>query len=154
MNEKIYSIYKYLPKYICRIINTIKNTRIGGTQLLDKAPPPCDYARSIGLLPMEPEQLLEMTELVPRLVFCAEVFCIHTGGATLRGLATSRECLQLHSRLPWKPWLLLLERTYDCHLQFPRRSRPPAHKCIDHFLLNGGAALLPHHNNSHPPLSV
>jgi hypothetical protein len=66
MNKKIYSIYKYLPKYIYRIISTIKKTNIGGTQLLDKAPPPCDYVRPIGLLPTEPEQLLEMTKLVPR----------------------------------------------------------------------------------------
>jgi hypothetical protein len=52
---------------------------------------------------MEPEQLLEMTELVPRPVLRVEVFRIHTGSATLGGLATSGECLQLHSRLPWKP---------------------------------------------------
>jgi hypothetical protein len=113
MNKKIYSIYKYLPKYIYRIISTIKKTNIGGTQLLDKAPPPCDYVRPIGLLPTEPEQLLEMTKLVPRPVFCAEVFRIHTGGATLGGLATLGECLQLHSRLPWKPWRPLLERAHD-----------------------------------------
>jgi hypothetical protein len=46
---------------------------------------------------MEPEQLLEMTELVPRLVLCAEVFRNHIGAATLGGLATSGECLQLHN---------------------------------------------------------
>jgi hypothetical protein len=46
---------------------------------------------------MEPEQLLEMTELVPHPVLHAEVFRIHTRGATLGGLATSGECLQLHS---------------------------------------------------------
>jgi hypothetical protein len=46
---------------------------------------------------MEPEQLLEMTELVPRPVFHVEVFRIRTGGATLGGLATSGDCLQLHS---------------------------------------------------------
>jgi hypothetical protein len=49
---------------------------------------------------MEPEQLLEMTELVPRPLLHAEVFRIYIGGATLGGLATSGECLQLHSRLP------------------------------------------------------
>jgi hypothetical protein len=103
VNKFFYSIYKYLPKYICRIISTIKKTNIGGTQLPDKAPPPCDYVRLIGLLPMELEQLLEMTKLVPRPVLRAEVFRIHTGGATLGGLANSGECLQLHNRLPWKP---------------------------------------------------
>jgi hypothetical protein len=77
---------------------------------------PCDYACPIGLLPTEPEQLLEMTELVPCLVLRAEVFCIHTGGATLGGLATSGECLQLHSRLLWKPWRPMLERAYDRRL--------------------------------------
>jgi hypothetical protein len=86
MNNLFYSIYKYLPKYICRIISTIKKTNIGSTQLPDKAPPPCDYTRSIGLLPTEPEQLLEMTELVPRPVLCAEVFRIHTRSATLGGV--------------------------------------------------------------------
>jgi hypothetical protein len=39
VNKFFYSIYKYLPKYICRIISTIKKTNIGGTQLPDKAPP-------------------------------------------------------------------------------------------------------------------
>jgi hypothetical protein len=39
VNKKVYSIYKYLPKYICRIISTIKKTNIGVTQLPDKAPP-------------------------------------------------------------------------------------------------------------------
>jgi hypothetical protein len=78
VNEKVYSIYKYLPKYICRIISNIKKTNIGVIQLPDKAPPPCDYVRPTGLLPTEPEQLLEMTELVPRPVLRAEVFCIHT----------------------------------------------------------------------------
>jgi hypothetical protein len=93
LNEKVYSIYKYLPKYICRIISTIKKTNIGVTQLPDKALPPCDYVRPTGLLPKEPEQLLEMTELVPRPVLRAEVFRIHTGSATLEGLVTSGECL-------------------------------------------------------------
>jgi hypothetical protein len=105
-----------LPKYICRIISTIKKTNIRGTQLPDKAPPPYDYARPIGLLPTELEQLLEMTELVPCPVLHAEVFHIHTGGATLGGLATSGECLQLHSQLPWKPWHPMLERAYDRRL--------------------------------------
>jgi hypothetical protein len=78
VNNFFYSIYKYLPKYICRIISTIKKTNIGGIQLPDKAPPPCDYVCPIGLLPMELEQLLEMTELVPRPVLRTEVFYIHT----------------------------------------------------------------------------
>jgi hypothetical protein len=39
-NKFFYSIYKYLPKYICRIISTIKKTNIGGTQLPDKASRP------------------------------------------------------------------------------------------------------------------
>jgi hypothetical protein len=60
--------------------------------------------------------MLEMTELVPRPVFCAEVFRNHIGAATLGGLATLGECLQLHNRLPWKPWRSLLERTYDRRL--------------------------------------
>jgi hypothetical protein len=68
------------------------------------------------LVPTEPEQLLEMTELVPRPVLRAEVFHIHTEGATLGGLATSRECLQLHSRLPWKLWRPMLERAHNCRL--------------------------------------
>jgi hypothetical protein len=105
-----------LPKYICRIISTIKKTNIGGTQLPDRDPPPCNYVRPIGLLPTEPEQLLEMTELVPRLVLYAEVFRIHTGGATLGGLVTSGECLQLHSRLLWKPWRPVLEKAHDRRL--------------------------------------
>jgi hypothetical protein len=75
-----------LPKYICGIISTIKETNIGGTELPDRDPPPYNYVRPIGLLPTEPEQLLEMTELVPRPVLHAEVFRIHTGGATLGGV--------------------------------------------------------------------
>jgi hypothetical protein len=43
------------------------------------------------------------------------------------GLATSGEYLQLHNRLPWKPWRPLLERTHNCCL--PRRLRRLAHKC-------------------------
>jgi hypothetical protein len=74
-----------LPKYICRIISTIKKTNIGGTQLPDRGPFLCDYARPIGLLPTELEQLLEMTELVPCLVLCEEVFRNHIGAATLGG---------------------------------------------------------------------
>jgi hypothetical protein len=54
-----------------------------------------------------------MTELVPHPVLHAEVFRIHTGGATLGGLATLGECLQLHSRLPWKPWHSMLEKAHD-----------------------------------------
>jgi hypothetical protein len=88
VNNFFYSIYKYLPKYICRIISTIKKTNIGGTQLPCKAPPPYDYVCPIGLLPTEPKQLLEMTELVPRPVLRAEVFRIHIGGATLGGVST------------------------------------------------------------------
>src|SRR5450759_3625765 len=45
----------------------------------------------------------------------------------------------------------MLERAYDYRLYFPRGPRPPAHKCIGHLLPNGGTALPPHHNNSHPP---
>jgi hypothetical protein len=75
-----------LPKYICRIISTIKKTNIGGTQLSYRVPPLCDYARPIGLLPIEPEQLLEMVELVPRPVLCAEVFRNHIGAVTLGGV--------------------------------------------------------------------
>jgi hypothetical protein len=83
-----------LPKYIWRIISTIKKTNIGGTLLANRGPPPqCDYARPIGLLPTEPEQLLEMTELVPHPVLCVEVFRNHIGAATLGGLATLGECL-------------------------------------------------------------
>jgi hypothetical protein len=89
-----------------------------------------------------------MTELVPRPVLCVEVFHIHIGAATLGGLATSGECLQLHNRLPWKPWRPLLERTQDRCL--PRRLRRLAHKCTSLPLLNGGTSLLPHHSNSHP----
>jgi hypothetical protein len=116
-----YSIYKYLPKYICRIISTIKKTNIGSIQLPNRGPPLCDYARPIGLLPTEPEQLLEMTVLVPCPVLCEEVFCNHIGATTLRGLVTSGECPQLHNRLPWKPWRPLLERIHDRCL--PRRLR-------------------------------
>jgi hypothetical protein len=108
----------------------------------------CDYARPIGLLPTEPEQLLEMTELVPRPVLYMEVFHNHIGVATLGGLATSGECLQLHNRLPWKPWHPLLERTHDRCL--PRRLRQLAHKCTGPPLLNGGTSLPPHNSNSHP----
>jgi hypothetical protein len=79
-----------LPKYICRIISTIKKTNIGGTQLPDRDPSLCDYARPIGLLPTEPEQLLEMNELVPRPVLCVEVFCNHIGAATLGGVGDLR----------------------------------------------------------------
>ena len=71
VNKCFYSIYKYLPKYICRIISTIKKTNLWSNQLPDKDPFLCDYARPIGLLPTEPEQLLQMTELVPHPVFCA-----------------------------------------------------------------------------------
>jgi hypothetical protein len=138
-----------LPKYICRIISTIKKTNIGGTQLSNKPPPLCDYARPIGLLPTEPEQLLEMTELVPRPILCVEVFHNHIGATTLGGLATSGECLQLHNRLPSKPWHPLLERTHDRRL--PRRLRRLAHKCTGPPLLNGNTSLPPDHSNSHPP---
>jgi hypothetical protein len=57
-----------------------------------------------------------MIELVPRPVLRAEVFRIHTGGATLGGLATSGECLWLHSRLPWTPRRPMLERAPDRRL--------------------------------------
>jgi hypothetical protein len=137
-----------LPKYICRIISTIKKTNIGGTLLPNRPPPLCDYARPIGLLPTEPEQLLEMTELVPRPIVCVEVFRNHIGAATLGGLATSGEYLQLHNRLPWKPWRPLLERTHDRCL--PRRLRRLAHKCTGPPLLNDGTSLPPHNSNSHP----
>jgi hypothetical protein len=111
-----------LPKYICRIISTIKknkHTRYPTTR--QGFLPPCDYARPIGLLPTEPEQLFEMTKLVPCPCLCVEVFCNHIGAATLG------EYLQLHNRLPWKPWRPLLERTYNRCL--PRRLRRLAHKC-------------------------
>jgi hypothetical protein len=137
-----------LPKYICRIISTIKKTNIGSILLPNRGPPLCDYARPIGLLPTEPEQLLEMTELVPRPVLCVEVFCNHIGAATLGGLATSGECLQLHNRLPWKPWRPPLERTHDRCLS--QRLRRLAHKCTGPPLLNGSTSLPPHHSNSHP----
>jgi hypothetical protein len=75
-----------LPKYICRIISTIKKNKHRRYPTTRQGfPPPCDYARPIGLLPMELEQLLEMTELVPRLVLCVEVFYNHIGAATLGG---------------------------------------------------------------------
>jgi hypothetical protein len=93
-----------------------------------------------------------MTELVPRPVFCVEVFRNHIGATTLGGLATSRECLQLHNRLHWKPWCPLLERTHD--LCLPQRLRRLAHKCTGPPLLNGGTSLPPHHNNSHPMFCV
>jgi hypothetical protein len=92
--------------------------------------------------------LLEMTELVPCPVLCAEVFRNHIGVAALGGLVTSGECLQLHNQLPWKPWRPLLERTHDRRL--PRRLRRLAHKCTSPPLLNGGPSLPPHHSNSHP----
>jgi hypothetical protein len=88
-----------------------------------------------------------MTELVPCLVLCEEVFHNHIGAATLGGLATSGECLQLHNRLPWKPWRSLLERTHDHCL--PRRLRRLAHKCTGPPFLNSGTSLPPHHSNSH-----
>jgi hypothetical protein len=125
--------YKYYQKNKHRMYPTTRQ----GSPLL------CDYARSIELLPTEPEQLLEMTELVPCPVLCAEVFRNHIGAATLGG------CLQLHNRLPWKPWHLLLERTHDRCL--PRRLRWLTHKCIGPPLLNGGTSLPPDHSNSHPP---
>jgi hypothetical protein len=90
-----------------------------------------------------------MTELVPRPVLCAEVFRNHIGAATLGGLATSGECLQLYNRLPWNPWRPLLEKTHDRRL--PRRLRRLAHKCTSPPLLNGGTSLPPDHSNSHPP---
>jgi hypothetical protein len=93
-----------------------------------------------------------MIELVPRPVRCAEVFRNHIEAATLGGLATSEESLQLHNRLPWKPWRPLLERTHDRRL--PRRLRRLAHKCTGHPLLNGGTSLPPDHSNSHPPFCV
>ena len=122
-----------MPKYICRIISNIKKTNVRGIQLCDRDPPLCDYACPIGLLPTELKQLLEMTELVPRLVICAEVFGNHIKAAILGGLATSGKCLQLHNRLPWKPWQLLLEKTHDRCL--PRRLRRLIHKCRSLLLL-------------------
>jgi hypothetical protein len=89
-----------------------------------------------------------MTELVPRPALCVEVFRNHIGATTLGGLATSREYLQLHNRLPWKPWRPLLERTHDCCL--PRRLRRLAHKCTGPHLLNDGTSFPPDHSNSHP----
>ena len=103
MNKFFYSIYKFLPKYICRIISTIQKTNIGGIQLSDRDPILCNYARPIGLLPMEPEQLLEMTKLVPPPVLSAKVFCNHIRAPTLRELATLGKCLQLYNQLLWKP---------------------------------------------------
>jgi hypothetical protein len=64
------------------------------------------------------------------------------------GLATSGEYLQLHNRLPWKPWRPLLERTHDRCL--PRRLRRLAHKCTSPPLLNDVTSLPPDHSNSHP----
>jgi hypothetical protein len=98
---------------------------------------------------MELEQLLEMTELVPCPFLCEEVFRNHIGAATLGGLATSGECLQLYNRLPWKPWHPLLERTHDRCL--PRRLRRLAHKCTGPPLLNGSTSLPLDPSNSHPP---
>jgi hypothetical protein len=73
-----------LPKYICRIISTIKKNKHRRYPTTKQGfPPPYDYARPIGLLPTEPEQLLEMTKLVPRRVLCVEVLCNHIGAATL-----------------------------------------------------------------------
>ena len=46
---------------------------------------------------MELEQLLQTTELVPRPVLRAEVFCIDKGLATLGGFVPLGEYLQLHS---------------------------------------------------------
>ena len=99
MNKKNYSIYKYLPTYICRIISTIKKTNIGGIQIPKKTSP-CDHARPTGLLPTEPDQLLAMTGCGPHPVLHAEVIRIHTIVAILRGLAPSGKCLQLYSQLP------------------------------------------------------
>jgi hypothetical protein len=63
------------------------------------------------------------------------------------GLATSREYLQLHNRLPWKPWRPLLERTHNRCL--PRRLRRLAHKCTGRPLLNDVTSFPPDHSNSH-----
>ena len=90
---------------------------------------------------MELEQLLQRTELVPRPVLCAEVFCIHRGVVILRGLAPSREYLQLHSQLHGKPWLLMLEKAHDHRLYESRRPGLPIHKYIGHLFRNGGTAL-------------
>ena len=79
VNRFFYSIYKYLPKCICRIISIFLKANIGGTQLRDRDPFLCDYVRPIGLLPMQLEQLLEKIELVPHHVLCAEVFRNHIG---------------------------------------------------------------------------
>jgi hypothetical protein len=83
--------------------------------------------------------------------------CLLCGGVlqsyrscNLGGLATSGEYLQLHNRLPWKPWRPLLERTHDRCL--PRRLRRLAHKCTSPPLLNDVTSLLPDHSNSHPLL--
>ena len=149
VKKKIYSIYKYLPKYICRNISTIQKTNIGAAQLPDKDPFLCNYVHPIRLLLMELEQLLEMTKLVPRLVLCAEVFRNHIEAATLGGLATSGECLQLQNRLLWKPQRLLLQKIHDHHM--PQRLRRLIHKYIGPPLLNGSTSLPPNHNNSHPP---
>jgi hypothetical protein len=65
---------------------------------------------------MEPEQLLEMIELVPCPVLCAEVFRNHKGAATRGGVGNLGKCPQLHNRLPWKPWRPLLEMTHDHRL--------------------------------------
>jgi hypothetical protein len=65
-----------------------------------------------------------------------------------RGLATSGEYLQLHNRLPWKPWRPLLERTHDRCL--PQRLRRLAHKYTGPPLLNDVTSLPPDHSNSHP----
>jgi hypothetical protein len=64
------------------------------------------------------------------------------------GLATSGGYLQLHNRLPWKPWRPLLERTHNRCL--PRRLRRLAHKCTGPPLLNDVISLPPDHSNSHP----
>ena len=95
------------------MISTIKKTNIGSILLLNRGPPLCDYACPIGLLPTEPEQLLEMTELVSHLVLCMEVFRNLIGAANLGGLATLRECLYLHNQLPWKPWCPLPEMIHN-----------------------------------------
>jgi hypothetical protein len=47
------------------------------------------------------------------------------------GLATSGEYLQLHNRLPWKPWRPLLEKTHDRCL--PRRLRQLAQNVLALF---------------------
>jgi hypothetical protein len=152
VNNFFYSIYKYLPKYRCRILSIIKKTNIGGTQLPDKASPlhaimhvPLDcYLRSRSSCLRWLSWYLVLSFVRRCSTFIHEV--------QLWGvLATSGECLQLHSRLPWKSWRPLLERAHDRRLQFPWRPRPPANKCIGHLLLNGGTVLPQHHSNSHPP---